>query len=466
MPLGVARKLPALTLSAEEERNFEFQHAAETLSEVAALESSEPAIIQCKIEKAACHRLCGELDRCAEILKQLRSLTLSPENQLRTEAEWIRYNIALGNITAMRRDYAADRAQVHLYPDFDLARLELFLASDSSQNIRPETSAAMKLEQTIDRKLGPYWARRARLIVQASGNTDLTSAEMLAMRAERHDQDQQFVEAAELYEQAATKADALRQADSMYRYNRLAVRAWGEALKQLPYDAPSGERKLEYQKRLIVLIRKLAAQDPNHHEALQLHLYAIDLQVNIVLLQPEALDDYLALVKEHEAFWNDSPQVQRIRRQTIILLERQGRIAEAAAMLPLLDVEQLETLTPEIQRLRIRQLDSEGNTQEAVNLLAVLLKQRREPATLHLLAEILTRQTDVKSSELALNLWTELEPKVEKNSEMWWSIREGHLEVLCKLDRREEAKKVFETLRILYPELGGPERKERMTRNY
>ena len=209
MQQGIARKSLALTLSTEEERNFELRQAAETLSETAALESSEPVIIQCKIEKAACHRLCGEIGRCAEILEQLRTLTLPPESQLQTDAEWIRYNIAAGNIAEMRRNFAADSAQAHLSPDFELARLELFLASDASRNIRPEIPMVMKLEQAIERQFGSYWAQHARLIVSASGNADLTSAEMLAMRAERHEQEQQFAESAELYEQAAAKADAV-----------------------------------------------------------------------------------------------------------------------------------------------------------------------------------------------------------------------------------------------------------------
>jgi hypothetical protein len=462
MQRGIARKSLALTFSTEEERNFELRQAAEMFSELAVMNSTAPIIVQCKVEKAACHRLGGELERSAEILNPLRAAALSPGCRLRTEAEWIRYNIAAGSIAETRRLYAAERPDVNIYPDFELARLELFLAADSSQHVQPQLSAAMRLEQAIARQLGPYWGKHARMLVLASGNRDLNSPEMLAMHADRREQEQQFVESAELYEQAAAKADANRQAENMYRYNRLAAHAWGKALEQLPADKPN----TEYQKRLIVLLRKLVEQNPNHPEALELHLWAIDLQGPMVVSQPEALDDYLALVKEHTERWNDSPQLQRIRCQTVILLERQGRVAEAAVMLPLLDAEQLETLTPEIQRLRVRQLDSEGKTQEAINILVALLKQRRESATMQLLAEILTRQEDAKSLEFALNYWTALAQGAERNSETWWSAREGIVVVLCKLNRRDEAKKEFEALRILYPELGGAERKQRLVKQF
>jgi hypothetical protein len=416
MQLGITQKLLAQTLLVPEERNFELQQAAKTLSAVAAIQSTEPIIVQCKIEEAVCRRLSGDFDRCAEILSPLRSAALTPESRLRTEAEWIRYNIAAGNVAEMRRHYLlADSPDVKLYPDFDLARLELFLVNNPSKNIRPEISAAMRLAETIERQLGPYWGKRAGVIMQASGNNELNSAEMLAMRAEKRYQEQRFIESAELYEQAAAKADANRQAENMYRYHRSAAHVWGKALEQLP----SGVPKEEYQKRLIVLLKKLVEQNPSHPDALDLHLWALDLQKRLVLSQPETLDDYLALVKEHSEHWNNSPQLPALRRLSVIFLERQGRIAEAAAILPLLDVAQLETLAPEIQRLRARQLDSEGKNQEAVDLLAALLKQKHEPATLQLLAEILTRQPDEKSLEYALKFWTDLESITAKNSEMW-----------------------------------------------
>jgi hypothetical protein len=98
--------------------------------------------------------------------------------------------------------------------------------------------------------------------------------------------------------------------------------------------------------------------------------------------------------------------------------------------------------------------------------LTALLKQKRESSTLQLLAEILSRQNDAKSLNDALTSWMQLEEIAQKNTESWWAAREGILDVLDKLNRREEAKKSFDMLRTLYPDLGGAERKERLTKRF
>jgi len=463
MQRGITQKSLAQTFSSVDDRHFELRQAAETLSGLASGNSTEPIIVQCKIEQAACYRLAGELDRCAEILTPLRTTALTPSCQLRLEAEWIRYQIALGNITETRQHYAADRENSHLHPDFDLARLELFLANNPARHISPAAPAVMRLEQAIARQFGAYWEKRAALLMLASESTDLNSAEMLAVRGDNLYREERFAEAAAFYEQAAERADANRQAETMFRYNHLAAHSWHKALEQLPPDVP----RIDYQKRVIALVQKLVAQEPDHPRALEFHSLALNMQGLIVASQPEALEDYLTLLAEHTERWNDSPLLPSARRLSVIFLERQGRLDEAAAMLPLLDLEQLATLPPEIQRLRAGQLDAEGNTQEAVDILIALLNQRHpsrqhDPATLQLFAAILTRQEDAASLNHALTFWGDLESLTEKDSERWWAAREGIFVILVKLNRRDEARQSFDLLRLLYPGLGGAERKERL----
>jgi tetratricopeptide (TPR) repeat protein len=459
MQQGIARKSLALTFTAEADRNFELREAAEALSVLASKDSTDSVIIQCKIEKASCHRLCGELDKCAAILTPLLN---NPEYRLSAEAEWIRLQIAAGNIAEMRRRYATDREESRQYPDFDLARLELFLANDPDQHIRPEVATADRLRQTLGQR-SPYWRQRAAMTESALtlGNTDLVSAETLAMRAENRFKENRFAESAQLYEEAAAKADTNRQADNMFRYNLHAILAWEKVLEHAP-DA----EKTEHRKRLIPLLRNLSVQNPNYVQAVDLHLRAIDLQGEIGLSSVESQNEYLTLIKEHMATWKESPKMSPLRRLSVGVLERLERTDEAAALLPLLDLEQIATLSPEMQRQRVRQLDTEGKTQEAVDILTVLLKQKREPATLRLMAEIRSRQTDVASLESARILWTELAESVPKNSETWWIAREGIFDVYFKLNRQEEAKKFFDMLRTLYPDLGGAERKERLIKRF
>ena len=466
MQLGIAQKSLALTLTEEAERNFGLLQAAATLSELAALNSADPVIVQCKVEKAACHRLSGELERCKEILDQLRGMALTtPECRLRIEAEWIRYHIAARiNIIEMRRHYAADRPDARRYPDFDLARLELFLVNDPAQNIRPEHAIARRLQDTMGQELGTYWGRRADRTVSMMtlGSTDYASAQMLATLADSHYRERRFAESAGMYEQAAARADVNRQADEMYRFNRSAVTAWLMAIEQLT----PGESPTDYENRLIPLLLKLVRQNPQHAEAWDLHVRAIRLLARRITVQPEVLDACAALIKEHAELWSESSALPVLRRLLIIHLEQQGRTSEAVVLLPLLDLEQLGALPPEIQRLRVRQLDAENKTQEAVDILTALLEQRREPATLQLFAEILARQTDAKNLEKALNYWIELARNTPKNSELWWCAREGIIEVMIKLNRKDEAKREFDTLRVLYPEWGGAERRERLIKQF
>ncbi|MCL2710283.1 MAG: hypothetical protein FWE95_05330 [Planctomycetaceae bacterium] len=465
MQLGIARKSLALTLTEEAERNFELRQAAAMLSELASISSTDPVIVQCKVEKAACHRLAGELEQCANILTQLLGVaaSLSPECRLRVEAEWIRYHVvSRTNITGMRQQYAQDRTDASRHPDFDLARLELFLVNDPGRNIQPEHAVAMRFEQTM-RQLNAYWGRRAATTVSVMmrDNPGSVSATVLATLADTRFREGQFTESAELYEQAAARADVNRQAEEMYRYNRLAVAAWATAMEQLP----SGVSTVEYEDRLIPLLLKMAKQNPNHPEALGFHAQTILWMRKRIAQQPEVLDECVALINEHAELWKESPVLPEFRRWLIVQLERQGRTSEAAVLLSLLDLEQLGALPPEIQRLRARQLDTEGNTQEAIAILTALL-ERHEPTTLQLIAEILSRQTDAKSLNDALDYWGELERTTTRNSEPWWAAREGIIEVLFKLDQRDRAKQSFAPLPILYPALGGEERKERLMKRF
>ena|GEM_PF-2512252 len=468
MQQGITQKSLALTFPSEDDRKFALRQAAETLSSLASLDSVEPIVVQCKIEQASIHRLAGELDRSAGILNQLNSVsqTLTAGCRLRLETEWIRYQIAAGNITDIRRHYATDRDNVHLYPEFDIARLELFLASDLLRGIRAEPMAALRLEQSIDRQFGPHWARRARRVVLASGNSELNSAEMLQTRGDQHYREGQFHDAAILYEQASAQSDARRHADSMFRYNRLAAHTWMKAIEHLPSDEP----KTDYQRRVVALLERLNTQEPNHPEAFELYTLALNLQCQIAMSLPDTLDEYLALLNGYTKRWADhtaaSSPLFGARRLAVILLERQGRIDEASAMLPLLDEEHLTTLPAEIQRLRVRQLDAEGKTQDAVDMLIAMLNQRRDSATLQMFADILTRQSDSASLHHALKSWLEIETLADRNSELWWSAREGILIVLMKLNKPDEASQSFAMLRILYPNLGGAERKERLEKMF
>jgi predicted Zn-dependent protease len=112
--------------------------------------------------------------------------------------------------------------------------------------------------------------------------------------------------------------------------------------------------------------------------------------------------------------------------------------------------------------VRIQLLSETGKIQEAVDLLKGQLKQNPDDLPfLILLAEILTRQQDSQTLSKASAIWTRIADRSVKNTETWWRAREEMINLDLRQNRQAEAKKAFELLRLLYPELGGTARKNR-----
>ncbi|MDR0521544.1 MAG: hypothetical protein LBH00_06795 [Planctomycetaceae bacterium] len=453
MQSGIARKFYALTLDNINDRQFELHKAADTFAEIDS--------VPCKLERAACFRLCGETEKCGEILSRIQTDKLSAAVKLQYDAEMIRFMTASGKAEEARKQFENGAEDSRLFPDYDIARLELFLADEPSRNIKPASAAAAKLLQKIEQEHGQLWRKRAGILFAAAVKESHAVHDVFAAAtlAESRYKENRFAESAELYEQAADKTGS---AGDAVKYCRSAAAAWNELLKQ-----KTGSGKNEVRSRLIKLLRKVPVHYPQQPESAELHLFAVDLTGQSAVEQTASPDDYLAVIAEHENVWRDSPKLPQLRRQKAVLLTQLGRLNEAAEVLPMLTPEQLKTCPPEVQMLRAKQLDAEGKTQEAAGMLETLLKQKKEDLrVMQILAEMQTRQNNQQDLQNALRLWTLLEQKSVKNSEPWWAAREGILTVLCKLNRKNEAGKSFEMLRVLYPALGGTERKDRLLKMF
>ncbi|MDR3198377.1 MAG: tetratricopeptide repeat protein [Planctomycetaceae bacterium] len=166
--------------------------------------------------------------------------------------------------------------------------------------------------------------------------------------------------------------------------------------------------------------------------------------------------------------------ITKIKIQTMLVtvLNNQGRKEEGMAILQEPDIRELEnpkseTLSAAEKRaflpVRIQLLADTGKVQEAVDLLKKQLKQYPDDLpSLILLAEILTQQNDSATLAKSLEIWTRIANQSAKNTENWWLARERIIEVYLKLNKKTEAKKEFEILRLLYPELGGAAGKIRL----
>jgi len=131
------------------------------------------------------------------------------------------------------------------------------------------------------------------------------------------------------------------------------------------------------------------------------------------------------------------------------------------------DVTQPNTAPPINRRkldvIRADALADTGKSQEAVDLLGQLLRQSPGDRELLVpLAEILERQPDAPSREMALKIWRSIEQHSSKYSDVWWDAKEAVLRLLVATGQGQEAESTLQMLQILTPELGGPSRKLRL----
>ncbi|MDR1268996.1 MAG: hypothetical protein LBK82_05675 [Planctomycetaceae bacterium] len=605
---GLAQMSLALSFpSAGEDRIFSLNRAVNLLTESASLPIDDPVIFRSRIELATCYRLLGNFDQCKELLSRLQKTELTPELQFQAEAELIRYCLAVGNLDEAVQKTKENHHDSFVYPDYDLAKLEIFLAL--SRRFKDKTEQQTEINQIIleqirriDQQFGTYWGRRARMflgnsyLVAAEGNTEGIDAPLLKMLAEDQFQSGQYTEAVRFFELASRRAEMVGDRKETFNNAVSAIAVLGEVLKRLETISPTDPDILQTEivscrRQMIDSLRTLSVRFPENPDAAELHLKAVDLASQSVLKKELPLEDYLVLLKEHAEYWRDSPKIPPLLFRAATLLESQGRMSDALSilekisnhtvigldtvntakrcfnMLPdsplsiaewfeqrlpteeslwneadvvsvlhaaeqriqafahaankteameipkraeqllrnalrnfpelksvtkiqiqtmlvtvlndleqkkegteileLLDDQQLDTLSPAEKRsfwlAQIQLLAKTGKIQEAVDLLKKRLKQFPDDlAFLILLAEILTRQNDSATLSKAVEVWTRIANESAKNSENWWLSRERIIEIYLKLNKKTEAKKEFELLRLLYPELGGSTRKSRL----
>ncbi|MDR2755739.1 MAG: tetratricopeptide repeat protein [Planctomycetaceae bacterium] len=600
---GLSQMSLALTFPPSDDRIFSLNRAVDLLTELASLPINDPIIFRSRLELATCYRLLGNYDKCKELLTRLQNTELSPELQFQAESELIRYYLAVGNLDEANQKAGENPPNSSLYPDYSLAKLELFLALSRQLNDKPEQQTKinqMILEQIrrIDQQFGTYWGRRARMFLGTShlSTTEGMDAPLLKMLAEDQFQNGQYTEAIRFFELASRRAEIIGDRKETFNNAVSAIAILGEVLKRLETVSNSDSNISQTEitacrHQMINLLRNISIRFPENPEAAELHLKAVDLTAQAVLNKETPLDNYLILLKEHAEYWSDSPkippllfraavllesqnqkanalsilekisnhsvvgldvvntakrcfknlsepplsiaewferrlpvnqhlwneadvvsaiyaaeqqiqafaraankaevvevpkkteqllrnilqyfpepeQVAKIKVQTMLVtvLNDQGRMEEGTAILQELEVQGLDTLPLPEKRdfllVQIQLLAKTGKVQEAVNLLKKQLKQYPDDLPfLILLAEILTQQNDSVTLAKSIEVWTRIANQSVKNTENWWLARERIIEIYLKLNKKTEAKKEFELLRLLYPEFGDTTRKKRL----
>ncbi|MDR0609605.1 MAG: hypothetical protein LBG58_05800 [Planctomycetaceae bacterium] len=344
---GLAQMSLAISFPAGDDRIFSLNRAVGLLTEIASLPIDDPIIFRSRIELATCYRFLENYDKCKELLLRLQNTELPSELRFHAEAELIRYWLAVGNVDEAVRKTGEDHPDSSVYPDYDLAKLEVLLVL--SRRFRDKTEQQteinrMILEQMrrIDQQFGTYWGRRARMLL---GNSSLTAAEgidapLLKMLAEDQFQNGRFTEAVRFFELASRRAETVGNNKETFNNAVSAIAVLGEVLKRLETITISHTEpeiaKTEItlcRRRMIDSLRNLSTRFPENPDVTKLHLKAVDLAAQAVLQKEMPLDDYLALLKEHAERWADSPKIAPLLFRAAVLLESQGQALNALSIL-------------------------------------------------------------------------------------------------------------------------------------
>jgi len=134
-------------------------------------------------------------------------------------------------------------------------------------------------------------------------------------------------------------------------------------------------------------------------------------------------------------------------------------VAEAAMARP----EQLSPRERKLaQSLRAWALAEVGRIDEAAAQYAQLRERHpRDARILRRYASLLMRVDDAEAVRKALANWRELEEHSRPESEIWFEAKYGICAAHLALDNRPQAERVYALLRVMHPNLGGPEIKAR-----
>jgi len=252
-----------------------------------------------QLELAECLRLTERYDEAAECLSGLDADGVEPGIRLQVRAALVRLAIVQRNLLEVRRrveegDFLSGQASAEL----DLARLEAWL-------FLGEFDRAAASARQLEVRHGPYWSRRAAqtLVTALPRAADVTSAELLARRAE--------------HLVVTGKTD-----EALADYDRAARQAADEnAAFELAYKAALIEQNRRGKAEAARRFRTLATANTKHPQAADAHLLAA--------WNAKATGDEEALLREHLATWPAADSAAQARLWLAQLSEARGQWQEA-----------------------------------------------------------------------------------------------------------------------------------------
>ncbi len=287
--------------------------ALERLTRLAQLAVADAMVWRARLDRVTCARLLGDLPQASQALTALVQGEPPVEIALQAQAEKIRLLLASDQVDAALAAVEQGRTlHGESSADLDFAHVEALVAAwkkasasqDADEAARWQRRAALRVQQ-IEREHGPYWMRRAEMLLGRSvGTTAGDDVEALARAAASLYRSGQIDEALSTYDRATTQA---RNQNARERAFELAFTAAAIAHEQ--------GRHAEAARRF----RALAHAQPEHARAGEAHRLAI---VNLAQQarsgteaeRAAALAAYRAALEAHLQRWPNDPSADAVRR--------------------------------------------------------------------------------------------------------------------------------------------------------
>jgi hypothetical protein len=286
----------------------------------------DPFAARILVDLATCHRLNADYDEAERVLRNVRQAAGEPEVQLAARAEAVR--VALARVRpqeALNLLTPGRELDGRTSAELDLAQLETDIALwKAASAVKDEQQAAtwrqraVEMVRLIEELHGPFWGRRADLLLVNSigGSRGLADVEILTRTADNLVRKQQWDEAVSAYEKAAEAAKSAGHDEQTFalRYKAGLV----EHTRQNHAAACQ---------RLRAAGRDLSAQ-PKAPDA---HLLAAWNAAQRAQAEPSALAEYTDVLTEHLQLWPQARTAETARMWLGRLRESQRDWPAAAA---------------------------------------------------------------------------------------------------------------------------------------
>lgn len=295
------------------------QQAATLLSPLTASEPADSLVWQSRLDDIVCHRLMQDDDGTMRRLASLAKQQPPPRIALAAQAEQVRLKLDRKKLNEALSLADAGRAMDgQTSSDLDYAILETYVAAwraASETNKKDDATRwqakASDMVREIDRLYGPYWSRRAEMLLAGS----------VAASPETNDV-ALIIQAAEGFYRTENYAEALKAYDRAYQQARASK------LDQQAFDAgftaAAIEQKLARHAEAAARFSQVARDLNALPRAGEAHLLAAFNQGQMLADNtPAALDEYVRLLNEQLTLWPIDPNTNQARLWLGRLRERQ-----------------------------------------------------------------------------------------------------------------------------------------------